>query len=346
MMIIRPVKESDWAGFRQLASKTGTGFTSLQDDDKQARGKFDAGLAAFAVGEPAQETLYLFVLEDTATNTIAGICAIESAVGISEPWYNYRLGTILNASRELEVSKKLQTLTITNDHTGHSELCTLFLDPDYRHSKNGSLLSKSRFMFMAEFPHLFHTNVIAEMRGFSDDNGVSPFWEALGRHFFEVDFACADRQSAMNKVFIAELMPRHTIYTDLLPTDAQDAICETHAQTLPARKLLEGEGMDCKGYCDIFDAGPLLEAKVADIRAVRDSRYMKVQVVETPVETEGDLYLVSTTDVQNFVCTMVAVKLENNHCVSLPADVAQALGVETGGTVRMVPLSARQRFGI
>lgn len=343
MMVIRPLRESDWPAFRELARKTGTGFTSLQDDDVQARAKFEQGLAGFQAGSADQEeVLYLFVLEDTASGVIAGVCGIESAVGLEEPWYNYRLGTIRNASRELGVSAQLQTLTISNDHTGHSEVCTLFLDPEYRHSKNGSLLSKARFLFMAEHPHLFHENVIAEMRGYSDDNGVSPFWEGLGRHFFSMDFACADRQSSMNKVFIAELMPRHAIYTNLLPPEAQEVICQTHKATVPARKLLEAEGMSCKGYCDIFDGGPLLEAKVQDIRAVRDSRYMKVRIVDT-VE-EGDLYLIATTGMQDFACTMVSQNLNAHQCINLTPDVAEGLGVSTGDAVRVVPLSPAQRF--
>ncbi len=343
MMVIRPLRESDWPAFRELARKTGTGFTSLQDDDVQARGKFEAGLAGFQLTKDnVDEVLYLFVLEDIEQGVIAGICGIESAVGLGEPWYNYRLGTIRNASRELGVSTQLQTLTISNDHTGHSEVCTLFLDPEYRHSKNGSLLSKSRFLFMAEHPHLFHDNVIAEMRGYSDEDGVSPFWEGLGRHFFTMDFACADRQSSMDKVFIAELMPRHAIYTNLLPPEAQAVVCQTHKATVPARKLLEAEGMSCKGYCDIFDGGPLLEAKVSDIRAVRDSRYMKVRVVDE-VE-EGDQYLVATTGLQDFACTLVSQNLNARQCINLTQLMADALQVGTGDTVRVVPLSPAQRF--
>ncbi|WP_252343696.1 arginine N-succinyltransferase, partial [Escherichia coli] len=33
----------------------------------------------------------------------AGICAIEVAVGLNDPWYNYRVGTLVHASKELNV---------------------------------------------------------------------------------------------------------------------------------------------------------------------------------------------------------------------------------------------------
>ena len=69
----------------------------------------------------------MFVLEDTDTGTVAGICAIEVAVGLNDPWYNYRVGTMVHASKELNVYNALPTLFLCNDHTGASELCTLFL---------------------------------------------------------------------------------------------------------------------------------------------------------------------------------------------------------------------------
>lgn len=82
----------------------------------------------------------MFVLEDTDTGTVAGICAIEVAVGLNDPWYNYRVGTMVHASKELNVYNALPTLFLCNDHTGASELCTLFLDPAWRKEGNGYLL--------------------------------------------------------------------------------------------------------------------------------------------------------------------------------------------------------------
>lgn len=114
------------------------------------------------------------------------------AVGLAEPWYSFRVGTQVHASKQLNVYKSVPTLFLSNDHTGHSELCTLFLDPDYRHGENGKLLSKVRFLFIAAFRERFSRRLIAEMRGFSDENGRSPFWESVGHRFFSIEFAKAD----------------------------------------------------------------------------------------------------------------------------------------------------------
>lgn len=342
MMIVRPIKADDHAALRELARKTGPGFTSLQDNDAQVASKMENALKAYDPATRESEALYLFVMEDTETGEVVGVSGIESAVGLTEPWYNYRVGTLVHASRELKVYNQLNTLTITNDHTGYSELCTLFLAPDARHSKNGSLLSKSRFMFMAEFPQLFSEHLIAEMRGYSDENGISPFWEGLGRHFFSLDFSEADQLSAMDKVFIAELMPKNTIYTNLLPKEAQETIGKTHDATTPARRLLENEGMRFTGYIDIFDGGPTLEARTNDIRAIQESHYVKVHIAS--IQPEGELYLVSTNGFEDFRCCMTALTSVGKHVVTLTPDVAEALNITEGSTVRVVPLSSGRRF--
>ena len=127
---------------------------------------------------------------------MAGICAIEVAVGLNDPRYNYRVGTLVHASKELNVYNALPTLFLSNDHTGSSELCTLFLDPEWRKEGNGYLLSKSRFMFMAAFRDKFNDKVVAEMRGVINEHGYSPFWQSLGKRFFSMDFSRADFLSA------------------------------------------------------------------------------------------------------------------------------------------------------
>jgi len=35
---------------------------------------------------------------------VVGVSAIEVAVGLSEPWYNFRLGTLVHASKSLNIA--------------------------------------------------------------------------------------------------------------------------------------------------------------------------------------------------------------------------------------------------
>ncbi len=341
MMIIRPITASDHNALWHMANKTGPGFTSLQPNPEVIKNRLELALASM-VDNPPEEALYLMVMEDTNTGQIVGICGLESAVGLTAPWYNYKVSAYVHASRELDVYCRHNTLNLCCDHTGYSELCSLFLDPEYRHSKNSHLLSKSRFLFLAAHRERFNTNVFAELRGYQDEKGHSPFWEGLGRHFFNVDFEKADQQISQGKAFIAELMPHHPIYTKLLPKDAQVTIGRTHNSTLAARKILEQEGFRYTGYVDIFDAGPLVEAPVDDIRAVRDSRVFTVNVHNKLPDTP-DSWLLGNDRLEDYRCILgTAVTLDDGSVLISKAQ-AIALNVETGDTLRLVALSAPAR---
>ncbi len=83
---------------------------------------------------------------------VVGISAIAGAVGLREPWYNFRVGLTVSASQELNIYREIPTLFLANDLTGNSELCSLFLHADYRNGLNGRMLAKARMLFIAEFP--------------------------------------------------------------------------------------------------------------------------------------------------------------------------------------------------
>lgn len=343
MMIVRPIEERDRSALWKLAQQTGGGFTSLQPDRPLVDSKLDRAIHTFneAAKHPdhllSEEGLFLFVMEDTEAGEIAGVCAIESEVGMDAPWYNYKVTKQVHSSRQLNVFNMMDVLVLCNEHTGMSELCTLFLLPDYRKDKNGPFLSKSRMLFLSAFPQLFHEYIFAEMRGYSDENAYSPFWEGLGRHFFAVDFIVADQQSSVDKAFIAELMPRHPIYTHLLPEDAQVVIGQTHESTTPARRLLEDEGFRYTGYVDIFDGGPVLETRVEDIRAVRDSRRYTVKI--SPQTTADRRHWLMTNAVlPNYRCILGHLMFENLEFVCISQDQADALQVSDGDTLLVTPL--------
>ncbi|WP_330924825.1 arginine N-succinyltransferase [Candidatus Sororendozoicomonas aggregata] len=338
MMIIRPITASDHDALWHIANKTGPGFTSLQPNAEAVKDRLKLALTSM-VDNPPEEALYLMVMEDTNTHQIVGVCGLKSAVGLSAPWYNYKVSAHVHASRELDVYSEHNTLNLCCDHTGYSELCSLYLDPEYRHSKNGQLLSKSRFLFLAAHKERFHAHIFAELRGYLDEESHSPFWEGLGRHFFNVDFEKADQQISQGKAFISELMPRHPIYTKLLPKEAQATIGKTHKSTLAARKILEQEGFRYTNYVDIFDAGPLLETPVANIRAVRDARVFKVTACNKLPDATGP-WLMGNDQFEDFRCILGTAAAQDDGSVLISKDQAEALNVETGDTLRLVTLSA------
>ncbi|EJR0223388.1 MULTISPECIES: arginine N-succinyltransferase [Raoultella] len=285
-MLFRPVRQDDLDDIIRLASRAGVGMTSLPNDPARLAARIQRSVETFAGKLPRGQQGFLFVLEDTRLARVVGVSAIEVAVGLDEPFYNFRLQRTVRASKELGVYKNQELLNLSYDHTGHSELCTLFLDPEYQKNRNGLFLSKARFLFIAAFRELFSPHLFAELRGRSDEQGNSPFWDALGHHFFDIPFADADRLTGTGmKTFIAELMPAYPIYVSLLPDDAREAIGQVHANTSPARAILEKEGFSWRGSVDIFDAGPVLEAETDAIRAISESQFIPAMQLMTERST-------------------------------------------------------------
>ncbi len=342
MMVIRPIERGDLSALMQLAGKTGGGLTSLPVDEKTLSARIERSLQTWQGTLPKGEQGYVFVLEEAATGTVAGICAIEVAVGLNDPWYNYRVGTLVHASKELNVYNALPPLFLSNDHTGSSELCSLFLDPDWRKEGNGYLLSKSRFLFMAAFRDRFNEKVVAEMRGVIDETGFSPFWQSLGERFFSMEFSKADYLCGTGqKAFIAELMPKHPIYTHFLSPEAQAVIGQVHPQTAPARAVLEKEGFRYRNYVDIFDGGPTLECDIDRVRAIRKSRLVEVAEGQ-PAPGEWPACLVANEQYDQFRATLVCVDPECERLV-LTAAQLDALKCRAGDRIRMVRLCPEEK---
>ncbi len=348
MVIVRPIRQDDLAPLLALVrGGVGVGLTTLPDNETLLQARITASLATFAGKAARADAQWMFVMADVATGRVVGICAIAGAVGLREPWYSYRVGTVVNASRELGIFTQTPTLFLSNDHTGASELCSLFLHPEFRAGRNGALLSKSRLLFMAQFRQYFAMKVIAELRGVSDTDGRSPFWESLGRHFFSMDFAEADYLTGIGKKsFVAELMPKHPLYSSFLSPEAQAVIGETHELTKPARRLLEQEGFRYEGHVDIFDAGPALECNLDDIDAVKKSVVRRVVKLLVPEEASASVdsapMLVCCTGIDQFAVGLVRVKNESDG-IALDAESAAALGVSIGDEVRVVPLRPADR---
>lgn len=339
MLIIRPIQADDFEALYQIAEESGHGFTSLPVNADLLRHKIARAEMSFikSVDTPFDEG-YLMVLEDTDTHQIVGTCAIEAAVGMEDAFYHYRLGTEVYHSEQIEVRNEVETLTLCHDYTGAAELCSLFLRKAYRKGNNGRMLSRSRFLFLAQHAKRFGETVIAEMRGVSDVNGQSPFYSWLQKHFLGIDFIQADYLSGLGKkAFMAEMMPRNPVYVCLLPEEAQKVIGEVHSNTRPALSLLQAEGFRCRGYVDIFDGGPTVECRLADIRAVRESRLLTVDIGNMVIADSQ--FIISNTQLANYRATSayLAVDDKSNH-ITISPQLAAGLLLVKGDQIRILAM--------
>lgn len=328
MLIVRPVEAGDLEVLCTLAGMAGDGLTTLPTDQQTMAVRIANSQKSFrGEVEEVGDRVYFLALEDTATNEVIGTSAIIPAVGLREPFYNYKLLQLTQVSHDPEMHVNSTLLTLVNEYAGCSELATLFLRPDYRKSGVGRLLSAARYLLIGAQPELFSETVIAELRGWVNKSGASPFWEAVGRHFFGMSFAEADRiNSQGNSQFIADLMPKYPIYSDLLSEEAREVIGKPHSNTAAAMRILEAEGFSFRGAVDIFDGGPVLEARRDAIRSVR--AYRETQVSEIDDCFDGDETLVANIALEAFRVTKTPIRISpEGSGISLPEEVAEALGV-------------------
>jgi arginine N-succinyltransferase len=116
-------------------------------------------------------------------------------------------------------------------------------------------------------------------------------------------------------------------------------IGKVHRNTQPARKMLEQEGMHFEGYVDIFDAGPVLQGRVSELRAVRQSEL--VTAVEGASPENSGHTLVSNTVMQDFRM-IVAPSAPDAHSIALTAAQLELLHCQHGEQVRTLPLNTRK----
>lgn len=281
---IRPARENDVDALMALAEQTGGGFTNLPANRESLSKRIAWSEASFArSGALPDNELYLLLMEEAATGRIGGSAMVFSRLGAEWPFYSYKLSTINQTSKELGRNITMEVLHLVNDFNGSAEVGGLFMIPELRSGGLGRLLARSRYLFIARHRERFHARVIAELRGWLDADGGSPFWDGLGRAFFEMPFQEADRFNSMNgNQFIADLMPRHPIYTALLPESSRAVIGKPHDSGIPAMKMLEQEGFAYEGYVDIFDAGPTVCAQIDHIRTIRECRELRVADIDRP----------------------------------------------------------------
>lgn len=340
-MFIRPVTLEDKDAVLELAHAAGIGMTSLPPDEEVLIDKITRSVKSFN-GKPDYEggEAFLFVLEEDGK--IIGTTGIKAHVGLTQPFYSYKLTTLAQASSALNLYSKHEMLQVTNDLTGATEIGSLYLLPDARGGGRGSLLSRCRYLFMAQFPELFDGKVIAEMRGVNDRQSDAPFYNSLAKHFFMMDFATADYTNAtQGNQFITDLMPKYPIYVSLLPEEAQKVLGKPNISSEPAKKMLEMEGFRYQGYLDIFDAGPTMEVNRDNIRTIRESRIVQVFgiVEEFPDGAAPQRAIASTLDFKNWRSGLAELVLSEeggaNPNAEMTRRMAENLQVAVGDQIRI-----------
>ena len=335
---LRPVREEDLAMLVDLVSRISGGMTSLPANEKYLAHRINDSLRAFdhRISKPAGET-YLFVLEEMPSGKIIGTSGLLSRVGGFDPFYTYRITRHEQVYAPLEVQNELKTLDLVKNHKGPTEICSLFLHPEHRRHGFGRLLSLARFSFIKAFPSRFAGEIIAELRGYLDEAGYSPFWEAVGNKFFQWDYYTADVLSGIGeKDFIEALLPEFPIYVDLLPISAQKCIGKVHTQTEPALKILLREGFASTDEVDIFDAGPIVRADREQLHTWNALLRARIQAVPS-LPDKAQVYLITNRSLE-YRATVAPVASVTGDILTVSPETMALLEAAEGEEVHYMPI--------
>ena len=332
--VVRAATERDLPYLYEMAKLTGGGFTNLPPDRRALTAKLERSRTAFARPDGGiADELFVLVLENTATREVRGTCQLFTQVGQHHPFYSYRIGTLTQHSRELARTFRAEMLSLTTDLEGSSEVGGLFLHPGERAGGLGLLLARARYLFIRTHRARFADRILAELRGVIDEAGGSPFWDGLAGRFFGMSFQEADEFNAINgHQFIADLMPKHPIYTAMLTDTARAAIGLPHPSGRAAMRMLENEGFAFENYVDIFDGGPTMTARTDHVRSVREAREGAVTAVDAGGETQA---LVATGAGAAFRCAFGNVRGEDGG-IAIDSACAVALGIARDAAVTWI----------
>jgi len=335
MLVVRPAKSGDLEAICHLAELAGPGFTSLAVGREALAVRLEKSVSSFeGPSEITPNHVYLLMLEDTDKNEVVGMSAVKAQIGISDPFFNFRVLKTAQKSSVTGSRFDMEVLVLVNEYAGATEVGSLFVKDGYRGSGAGRLVSQARYMLIAAEKERFGEQIISELRGHVSDTGESPFWDAIGRKFFRMDFQEADQISAeKDNQFILDLMPKHPIYVALLPDEARDVIGKTHPEGAGARRYLEAEGFRYDGTIDIFDAGPSLKVPRDDLRTVRHSRVEAIHAA-----SEGDdlnlTALVSNDSFTDFRCVLTQIGFKSETLIT-HANILKYLNLSEGYNARI-----------
>ena len=334
MLVVRPVETKDLNDILELAVKSGKGTTSLPNNQQALSQKIESSAASFNRDTIDDADYFLLALEDSNHNKVVGTAAIHSRTGHRQAFYAYRLMSLTHYSHSLNKQTRSELLHLTNDYTDYSEVSTLYVDRDYR--GNGHWLARSRYLLMGQFRERFAPFVISELRGSYNEEGRSPFWDAIGKHFFEMEFEEADELCGIGtNQFITDLMPRYPIYTSMLPKAARDVIGVPSDAGRQAMKLLEQEGFVYEKVIDIFDGGPILKAHLDQLKSVRHIEHGTAQQASDPIVNEPAL--IATSSLKKFRAVYADCMINEDGILQINHDTLNALQAQPGDLLKYIP---------
>ncbi len=341
MMVVRPVRPADLPALERLAGTATPSLTNLPAHRDRLEERIARSRQSFSreVDFPGDE-LYTFVLEDLDRGEVVGTATIRAEAGAREAYYTYRQETLIHASQQLNVRREVQTLALSHEVSETTQLCALSIEPRYRGTSAESLLRRARLMFIAQYPERFAEVLAMAFPGYLDEQGESPFWNSVGRHFFVRDYHDINYLAGVrSKSFIAEVMPQFPLYLALLTPQARAAIGREHPDHEPAMAEMLAEGFLRSRHVDIFDAGPVIKGERDRLASFRRAAWHPVRVRPAHLLPDAEPAMIANQRLADFRCVVARYALSPTGQLMLSTEHAELLGVEEGRAVLVAPLA-------
>ncbi|QIG80158.1 arginine N-succinyltransferase [Stakelama tenebrarum] len=329
--LVRPAGPADLAEVMTLARLSGAGFTSLPEDEAVLAERLRLSQRSFAGAVDPGSAWYTLLLEDD-DGDIAGIASVRARMGLSRPHLAFRLITLAQHSPAIATRFDHQALVLVSECDGTTSVGSLFIRADRRGGGAGRLLAAARYMLIGADRTRFSDTVIAELRGWFEEDGASPFWDGVGSRFYRLDFDAADRMlTATDGRFVQDLAPRHPIYVSLIDDRAAWAIGRVHRHGEAALAMLEREGFARTGLIDLFDGGPVVSCPADRLDTLRRSRILRLDVGKV---SDAPKRLIATTGIDGFRAIFAVGQIAGDTLTVEP-NIAERLGLEEGTTIRV-----------
>lgn len=316
MNILRLAKPEDIDGLAALTRSLGAGLTTVPRTPEKIESYIDETYR-FLKGDTKANRIFFVVEVD---GKVAGMSAILPRLGRERPYCSFKLSHHSRRSTAPDLTTNHDSLQFSTEFDGHTALATLFLSKEVRGGGVGRLLSLGRLAFIDQHRDLFSNTLMADIRGWMDEEGNAPFWNFIAAKFIDLPFKEADELSSNDSSFIAELIPSLPILLNLLPPETKDYIGRPHRLSGKAMDLLMNAGFKKTDLCDVFDGGPAIKCDIADTSIARTA----VQTETLSNSVEGDFAMLFTGQGGDFRASINKADLRNHIA---PSQVADGFGI-------------------
>lgn len=341
MHVVRPVEMDDLPQLEALSRRDNRRVHTLPQEKAALERLVGESLESF--GAPVPPPLssggrYIFVLQ-APDGTLAGTASLLAQAGSGASFLSFRQDMMQQLSPDPLVCNDVATLMLCSDLSGYSQLAGYHAPGAGLCSTDKSLLACARLMYAALAPQRFAGKFFASLPGRVDGDSQSPFWDAVGRHFFQMDFLQAESllEGGRNQPLIVGLMPHYPVYMALLPEAAREAVGAADPCAGDALSILRGEGFEAYDYIDICDGGPVLQASAHALRSHAGSLRRRVasRSAASPAGTQP--YLVCNARTRRFRAIVVhSDPLGQQQHINLTSEQAGLLEVGNSDEVLCV----------